>query len=1021
MIPITLKIKGLYSYVEEQIIDFKRLTEAGLFGIFGEVGSGKSTILEAIALSLYAKSERLNVSGDDRYYNMLNLKINEAIIEFQFSAGVQNHVFQSTLRLVRNKKNFDEVNLKSHTFHRIVNGATPEPVDPEIVLEAVGISYENFKRTIIIPQGQFKEFLDLSSTERTRMLKELFGLQRFELSPKLALIDGENKAALQRIEGELKAYVDINTESIELIQAEWQQRKGEAERLQKEKNALEITVLDLQKLKKNIEELTNKKENLPQKLSQESIDLKQEKDLAEYEALMGIFQQPYLDLRKYKDAIEEAEKQIEEGIKINADIEKELTEVNKNLHAITNKANQAESFRNKSLELDKVIVINTAREELNAIEKKILKAQKLSDDLKAAINQKKEERNNLVEKKTALGKKIIPETILFATKNWFREITQQANEIELQIQELAAINQQIQDIDVQLGSYHLDNFSNQAEFELIYLKHKQLTESEKENATNAFNTIHIQKELQQHAALLVDGQPCTLCGAVHHPNPVSMKDFTSDIEQLILQIEKSNAQLEKLSDIRVAVTGLLENKIRLNHNWKSVSDKLELLKSKHATTKLAQPNKTYGIGDIDLFTANENISIEAKIDLDKIEKLIQDAFSFIELETETLKELDIALANLQLKQGILQTTIANNAVGLKEITAEAYANKTAQAIAIEKNQLLEDIESNEAALVTTQQIATELEKQQTLLVGKMQGIKETIKNNEDLQAQTREQIKLLVAKGDLNETEIIAIIRTKLDAPALRAAISENRKALHLLQGEITTLENLIAGASFNETIFIEKTALLNQTNEQLTKATESKGNLEGQLKSQQAALDKKTVLQIQQQAFTIRAADIATLKKLFNASGFVEFVSKRYLQNVVALANERFKKMVRQKFGMELSEKGDFMVRDYLNGGKTRLLKSLSGGQTFQAALCLALALSESIQRNAGIDQHFFFLDEGFGSLDKENLQIVLATLQSLRHENRVVGLISHVEELQQEMDVFLKVDNDPVRGTMIKESWKN
>ena len=88
---------------------------------------------------------------------------------------------------------------------------------------------------------------------------------------------------------------------------------------------------------------------------------------------------------------------------------------------------------------------------------------------------------------------------------------------------------------------------------------------------------------------------------------------------------------------------------------------------------------------------------------------------------------------------------------------------------------------------------TELEKQQTLLVGKMQGIKETIKNNEALQAQTRDQIKLLIAKGNLNETEIIAIIRTKLDAPALRAAISENRKTLHLLQGEITTLENLIA------------------------------------------------------------------------------------------------------------------------------------------------------------------------------------------------------------------------------------
>lgn len=265
MIPITLKIKGFYSYMEEQVIDFKRLTEAGLFGIFGEVGSGKSAVLEAIALSLYAKSERLNISGDDRYYNMLNLNINEAIIEFKFSTGVQKHVFQSILRLARNKKNFNEVGLRSHNFYRLVNGAAPEPVLHEKVLEAVGISYENFKRTIIIPQGQFKEFLELSSTERTRMLKELFGLQRFELSPKLALIDGENKAALQRTEGELNAHQNVSVDSIAIIETQWQQAKVAAERLQLEKNALDAAVLNLLELKKNISELADKKNSLDQK------------------------------------------------------------------------------------------------------------------------------------------------------------------------------------------------------------------------------------------------------------------------------------------------------------------------------------------------------------------------------------------------------------------------------------------------------------------------------------------------------------------------------------------------------------------------------------------------------------------------------------------------------------------------------------------------------------------------------------------------------------------------------------
>jgi exonuclease SbcC len=500
-----------------------------------------------------------------------------------------------------------------------------------------------------------------------------------------------------------------------------------------------------------------------------------------------------------------------------------------------------------------------------------------------------------------------------------------------------------------------------------------------------------------------------------------IKDFTADIEQLSQQINQYKKQLDELNALRTSVTGLLENKVRLNDNYKLVNDNLVKVNSTHLITSSSQPDKKYGVNDFDLFTENEKKSRDTKIHLDEIEKLIQEAYAFIEKESENVNKIEIGYKNLQLDQSSIRTTIINNSEGLKEVTPKAYSNISAKAIEIEKNQLLADIESNETTLTITQKIADDLNKEQTLLTGKMSGINESIQNIEKLQEQTREQIKLLVDKGQLKETEIVAILKKQLDVVALRKIISENRRSLHLLQGEIAGLEKLVAGVSFNDSDFKQKTEEFNNTKELLTKATEKKGNLEGQLKNQKEALEKKILLQNQQEALIIRATDIATLKKLFNASGFVEFVSKRYLQNVVALANNRFSKMVRQKFGMELSEKGDFIVRDYLNGGKTRLLKSLSGGQTFQAALCLALALSESIQRNAGIDQHFFFLDEGFGSLDKENLQIVLSTLQSLRQENRVVGLISHVEELQQEMDVFLKVENDPISGTTIKESWRN
>jgi len=135
------------------------------------------------------------------------------------------------------------------------------------------------------------------------------------------------------------------------------------------------------------------------------------------------------------------------------------------------------------------------------------------------------------------------------------------------------------------------------------------------------------------------------------------------------------------------------------------------------------------------------------------------------------------------------------------------------------------------------------------------------------------------------------------------------------------------------------------------------------ELAKQQATLDK-------------RKDNLSTLAKLFRSSGFVNFISSVYLQDHV---------------------------------------KTLSGGQTFQISLCLALALAESIKQQSQSKQNFFFLDEGFGTLDKESLHIVFDTLKSLRKEQRVVGVISHVEELQNEIDVCLNIVKDEERGSLI------
>ena len=210
MIPLKLTFQGVYSYRNEQTIDFTRLTGAGLFGIFGQVGSGKSTILEAISFALFNKIDRL--SGERRNYNMMNLKSDKLFIDFEFLAH-DGIMYRSEVSGKRNKKNFSDVPTFKRSFYRH-NGNEWIPVEDSTAEKITGLSYDNFHRTIIIPQGRFQEFLQLGTKERVTMLKELFGLQKYDLSDKTSSLERENNERLQNLEGRFAQIGEIKAEDI---------------------------------------------------------------------------------------------------------------------------------------------------------------------------------------------------------------------------------------------------------------------------------------------------------------------------------------------------------------------------------------------------------------------------------------------------------------------------------------------------------------------------------------------------------------------------------------------------------------------------------------------------------------------------------------------------------------------------------------------------------------------------------------------------------------------------------------
>ena len=180
-------------------------------------------------------------------------------------------------------------------------------------------------------------------------------------------------------------------------------------------------------------------------------------------------------------------------------------------------------------------------------------------------------------------------------------------------------------------------------------------------------------------------------------------------------------------------------------------------------------------------------------------------------------------------------------------------------------------------------------------------------------------------------------------------------------------------------------------------------------------SFEKLQYLEIQNNDLLAREDDLKVLAGLFRGNAFVDFVSGMHLQNICSAANTRFKQLTRQSMELQLNSKNEFEILDVINDGQIRSIKTLSGGQIFQASLCLALALTDNIQATTKSKQNFFFLDEGFGSLDRESLHIVFETLKALRKENRIVGIISHVEDMRLEIERYLEVSLSESKGSQV------
>jgi len=191
----------------------------------------------------------------------------------------------------------------------------------------------------------------------------------------------------------------------------------------------------------------------------------------------------------------------------------------------------------------------------------------------------------------------------------------------------------------------------------------------------------------------------------------------------------------------------------------------------------------------------------------------------------------------------------------------------------------------------------------------------------------------------------------------------------------------------------------LKKLEEAHTEAIEQRGACQQRLEKLKVAHEEWIRLERERNSLSQRQDLLKTLQTVFKGNAFVEFIAQEQLTNVSLDASERLKQLTNQRYALEVDAEGGFIMRDDANGGVRRPVSSLSGGETFLTALALALALSTQIQLRGESPLEFFFLDEGFGTLDVDLLETVMNTLEKLHLQNLTIGIISHVPELKNRL----------------------
>ena len=1008
MKPIRLELKEFGPYKNE-IIEWDKIINEPIFLITGKTGSGKSTLFDAITYALYNKT----TGGKDiaSLRRKTALDKDKTQVNFDFELSEKKYRIERTLAYLKaGNKNLTsgKVALMQYNGEKLEVIATKEQEVKEKVEELIGLDDKQFCQIIILPQGKFKEFLLSKSSEKKETLRSLFNTyfyQKFveQLQEQAKKLDSSHKQKEKEL---ITRFEQFNIEE-ELTKFEYLKDENFEEILGIINSQEEIIKNEKKELLKLERSFSKEKENFIElsKLNDKFIQLKNNKlELANLSEKEDYYKSLRLEVEKLKELQKNKDKIIEYSTLLNKQLQ--LRKIEKNLLIDTDKY-KLDLENNKKLQL-----------ELNAQKDNIEELRKETVDYKFFYNNFNElnsaKANIEIYSETleelALKKETYKEldSRLKVSKEGHLEDIEEKNILESSIGKLKLeILKKEQDVE-KLEEYN-NKFSEVNDKSLkLTLDKKQLEELEVEKKKLEQEVILLNKNKEQEVLngfllKLHEGDECPLCKQKieHLPEIPSLEAVDESIEKSLQKVNKDTIQLETL------IKKDEEEIERISALLKNLEDTINF-KSKEELSQLEDELKTDNLKLTD-------ISKAIKISEDKIKGLNQE----IEELSELFKNEDeIKQKHLEAKNKIEQFE-KNVKIELDEF-ADYYEKIQSQVEDFDNRCNVQQNNSNEL-LIRKTKLETEQKNNKTNLLEVSKRIENIIESFSDSKL-NKYYITLEMAEEDIAELVKLEEFESQINKfeDAKKIIVNNIEKLVEELeeieQPDLEEGQRKLQNIEFQVNDFIEKVVILNtrlENNKKLYKKIHS---------------EYIELLESSKEIREIIAFSDVVSGKTENRKSLETYVQGYYLDLILVAGTKRLLQMTNDRYRFirrdEKSKGGglqglEIEIHDiYLNS--TRIISSLSGGELFLASLALALGLAEVIQNESGgISLETIFIDEGFGSLDTETLDIALTTLIDLQSYGRNIGIISHVSELKErirpKVEVYSKDNYAKIKMTGI------